>query len=410
MQSKSIAIIATLDTRGKAAAYIRDRIRERGHNTIVVDVCTVLKEPPFKPDVTHEEIAKAIGKDIKEIAGMEEAEAISVMAEGGSNIIQRLLSGGKLDGIVGLGGSMGTSLCLKVMRELPFNIPKLMVSTITYTALVTPESVAMDQVMMQSVTHSCGVDRVTRMVLRRAAGVISGMVETQREEKDEKPLVAITTLGASVFSHVDYCSDMLVERGYDPAVFHSIGMKTCETLIRQGHIDGILDFTMFEIANDVCGGVIKGGDEKLTAAGAMGIPQVVAPGAISWFQWNGAIDTLPAKYKNREVRWHNPLTAQVPVSQEEKVEIAEIMAERLNKAKGPVVLLIPLRSFSRLDEEGTPMYDPEGRRRFVEVIRKKINLGAVRLVELDMTINDPAFSEKAVMSLDEMMKGVFKQN
>lgn len=409
MQSKNIVIIATLDTRGKAAEYFRDRIKERGHNPIVIDVCTVLKNPPFKPDITHEKVAEAIGKSIKEIASMEEAEAISVMAEGTSNIVQGLLSSGKLDGIVGLGGSMGTSLGLKVMKELPVNIPKLMMSTITFTALVTPESVAMDQIMMQTITHSCGVDRITRMVLERAAGAICGMVEAHEEEKAEKPVIAITTLGASVFSHADYCTQMLIEKGYDPAVFHSIGMNTYERLIRQGYIAGILDFSMFELTNYVCGGVIKGAEEKLTAASEEGIPQVVAPGAISWFQWTGAIDTLPAKYKNRKVRWHNPLTAQVPVSKEEKVKIAKLMADRLNKAKGPTALLIPLRSFSRLDEKGTPMYDPEGRRRFIEVLRETINADVVKLIELDVSINDPAFSERAVTLLDQMMKEAAKR-
>ncbi|MBW1667573.1 MAG: Tm-1-like ATP-binding domain-containing protein [Deltaproteobacteria bacterium] len=404
MQSKEIAIIATLDTRGKAAEYLRDRIRERGHNPIVVDVCTALKNPPFEPDITHQKVAEAISKSIEEIASMEEAEAISVMAEGTSSIVRELYSSGKLDGIVGLGGSMGTSLGLKVMKDLPVNIPKLMLSTITFTALVTPESVAMDQIMMQTITHSCGVDRITRMVLDRAAGAICGMAEAQGEEKAEKPVVAITTLGASVFSHADYCTQMLLDKGYDPAVFHTIGMNTYERLITQGYIAGILDFSMFELTNYVCGGVIKGAEAKLTAACEKGIPQVVAPGAISWFQWTGTIDTLPAKYKNRKVRWHNPLTAQVSVSKEEKVEIARRMAERLNKAKGPAALLIPLRSFSRLDEEGTPMYDPEGRREFIEVLRESINPDVVKLIELDMSINDPVFSEKAVMLLDEMMR------
>ena len=136
---------------------------------------------------------------------------------------------------------------------------------------------------------------------------------------------------------------------------------------------------------------------------------MVAPGAISWFQWTGAIDTLPTKYKNRKVRWHNPLTAQVPVSKEEKVKIAKLMADRLNKAKGPTALLIPLRSFSKLDEKGTPMYDPEGRRRFIEVLRGTINPDVVKLIELDVSINDPAFSERAVTLLDQMMKEAAKR-
>jgi len=409
MQSKNIAIIATLDTRGKAAEYLRDRIKERGHKPVVVDVCTSLKEPPFVPDITHETVAKAIGKDFKDIAAMEEAEAISVMADAALTVVKEMLARRELGGIVGLGGSMGTSLGLKVMKGLPFNIPKLMVSTITNTALVVPEALAMDQIMVPAITHTCGVDKVTKAIMRRVAGAIVGMAEAEVEDEDKKPVIAITTLGASVFSHADYCTKLLLEKGYDPAVFHSIGMKTCETLIRQGYIAGILDITMFELSNYVCGGVLKGGDEKLTAASEEGIPQVVAPGAISWFQWTGAIDTLPTKYKNRKVRWHNPLTAQVPVSKEEKVKIAKLMADRLNKAKGPTALLIPLRSFSRLDEEGTPMYDPEGRRKFIEVLRETINPDVVKLIELDVSINDPVFSERAVTLLDQMMKEAAKR-
>jgi len=264
---------------------------------------------------------------------------------------------------------------------------------------------------MQTITHACFLDEVTEMVLERAAGSICGMVEakkTKKEKKVRKPIVGITTLGASVFTYADYCTELLREKGYDPVLFHTIGINACDQLIREGYISGVLDFSIFELANYVGGGVLKS-EGKLKAAAEKGIPQVVAPGAVSWFQWTGAVDTIPARYKGQKIRWHNPLTSAIELLKDEKIEVAKLMAERLNKAKGPAALLIPLKGFSKMEQEGGPHYDPESQERFIEFLKKNLNPDVVKLIELDAHINDPAFSERAVALLDEMMKEAAKR-
>ncbi len=401
-KNKHIVVIATLDTKSEEAKYLKDLISERGHNPLVING-GIFGHSTFTPDINHGEVAEAAGRTIKEIQSFKgEGEAISAMALGVANIMQNLLSEGKVDGIIAIGGSMGTSLGLKVMQQLPISIPKIMLSSIAFTPMITPESVSIDQVMMQSVGDLWGLNRITKMALQRAAGAICGMVEEQKkEDAGEKPVIAITTLG--VHNYADYCKPLLLGKGYEPVVFHSVGTNACEKLIRQGYINGLLDLSIHELVNFVCSGSIKGGEEKITAACEQGIPQVIAPGALDFFTWAGTRETLLQNFRHRNVHMHNPLVYLVQTTPEEKKEIARLLLERVNKTNGPTVFLVPLQGFSRLDREGMPFYDPAAGKEFAGVLKQGSTNRLVEAVEIDAHINDAVFAEKAAELLLEKM-------
>jgi uncharacterized protein (UPF0261 family) len=278
-----------------------------------------------------------------------------------------------------------------------------MLSSIAFTPMITPGSVSIDQVMMQTIGDLWGLNRITKMVLQRAAGAICGMAEEQIEEgKEEKGIIAITTLG--VHSYVDYCKPLIIEKGYEPVVFHAVGTNACEKLVRNGYFDGLLDLSIYELVNYVCGGAISGGEEKIKAACEKGIPQVIAPGALDFFTWTGTMDSLPSKYQKRNIHMHNPLVLLIQTSSKEKKEIAKLIVERVNKTKGPTVILIPLKGFSSLDTEGKPFFDPEAGKKFAGVLHKGITNSLVEIMELNVHINDPLFAQRAAELLLNKMK------
>jgi uncharacterized protein (UPF0261 family) len=284
------------------------------------------------------------------------------------------------------------------MRDLPLNIPKLTLSTVAFVAeLITSEVVSIDQAMIQSVADLWGLNRITRMALQRAAGAICGMVEEQEEKKGEqKRLVAISALG--VHTYVDQCKSLLIEKGYEPVVFHSVGTGALEKLIRQGYISGALDLACYELINHVAGGPVKGGEEKFTAACEEGIPQVIAPGALDFFPWPTS-DPLPDKFKNRTMSLH-ALVNLVKTTPQEQEKTAEALAEKINKTSAPAVVLVPLKGFSKLDRsKEMPFYDPEAGLRFAGVLKGRVSSPLVEIEEIEAHINDPVFAERATALL-----------
>ena len=402
-EQKRIVLVVTLDTKSAEAAYLKELINKRGHHTLVIDA-GILGNPAFKPEISNEEVAQAAGSSIQEIKGLKsEGDAIACMVQGVSTILQNLCLNEKIDGIIAIGGTMGTSLGLGTMQPLPLNIPKLMLSSIAFTSMVHPESVSIDQTMMQTVSDLWGLNCITKMALQRAAGAICGMVEEQEKWGiKDKQIIAITTLG--VHHYADRCRTLLEKEGFEPVVFHAMGTNACEKLIRQRYIYGLLDLSIYELVNYVCGGAIGGGEEKITAACETGIPQVIAPGGLDFFTWAGNRDTLPPHLQKRRNHMHNPLVCLVQSTAEEKEEIARLLAKRLNQTKGAAVVLVPLRGFSSLDLAGMPFYTPGAPKIFAEILKKELKNRLVKVIEFDTHINDAAFAEKATALLLEKIR------
>jgi uncharacterized protein (UPF0261 family) len=404
-KGKNIIIIGTMDTKAEEALYLKELIKRRGHNALVMDL-GIGGKVPFEPDFPREKVALATGRSLGEIrtsAGPQGySDVLFAMAKGATKIIGDMAAEGKVDGLLSIGGSLGTGQALATMRDLPLDFPKIVLSTIAFVAeAITSDMVSMDQVMMQSVADLWGINRITKMDLQRAAGAICGMAEMQEEEVEEKPLVGITCLG--VHHYVDRCRVLLEEKGYEPVVFHSVGSCTLEKLITQGYFSGVLDLCAYELVNYVCGGVVKGGEIKFTVAGEKGIPQVIGPGALDFFPVF-ASEPLSAEHQKRPHLQH-ALVHLVKTTPEEREKIATLLAEKVNKAKGPTAVLVPLEGFSRLDQgKEAPFYEPEAGRRFADILKQRVSNPLVKTEVVEAHINDPAFAERATALLFGMYK------
>jgi uncharacterized protein (UPF0261 family) len=402
--TKTIVIVGTLDTKSEEVKYIEELIAKRGHRTIIIDT-GVLGEAPFVPDITRDQVAEAANTSLKEVIALgEEGKAMAVMAEGTAKVAQGLYSSGDLDGIIALGGSMGTSLAMPLMNALPLLTPKLLVSTVAFSRMIPSDVVSKDLTIMPTVVDIWGLNRITKRVLQSAAGAIAGMVEEQeKEEVAQKPLIGVTTLGTSGMEYVLWAKPLLEQKGYEVAVFHTngIGGKTFEEFVEQGLLAGALDLSLAELGNYLCGG--HPAVDRLEAIGKRALPQVVAPGAVNWFSWFGSLETIPAEYRHRKKYMHNPLVMELKTSKEEMAAIGEVIARKLNRALGPTVLLIPTRGFSSRDEPGAPFYDPQAGRALIRALKKNIE-PKIEVIELDMHLNDPAFAQEAVAILDGMVR------
>ena len=403
--SKRIAIIGTLDTKGEEIRYIKQRIEEQGHQAIVIDV-GVLGEVPFEPTITRYQVAEASGVGLDKIAAFaEESEAMNAMAEGASKVVEELYSSDKLDGAVAIGGSMGTALGLTVMKVLPIGVPKLILSTIAFTPLITSEVVSGDLMMLHWVAGFWGINDISRRVLDVAAGAISGSAKLYSRQKiNEKPIVGITSLGMVACKYLYWLKPALEQKGYEVAVFYvsGTGGRVFEQAIAEGSICAALDLATIELGDQVCGGICSAGAHRLEAAGKKGIPQIIAPGCIDWFRWETP-KPLPRKFANRTKRVHNPLVSVINTLPKEKATIAKLIADKLNQATGPAAVVVPMGGFSELDKPGGFSYDPRGREAFRRVLKANLK-PEVKMVELDANINDPSFADSVMSLLDEMMQ------
>jgi uncharacterized protein (UPF0261 family) len=402
--AKSIAIVGTLDTKGEEIRYIKERIESRGYKAVVIDG-GILGKPLFPPDFSREQVAEAAGTSLNEVIALgDENRGITVMERGAAKIAQDLCSAGKLHGMIALGGTMGTWLGLGVMRTLPLSVPKLMLSTVAFTHFITAEMVGKGQMMAECVAGLWGLNVISKAVLDTAVGAIAGMVETAREIISEKPIIGITTMGSVSFSYMPQIKPRLEERGYEVAAFHTSGLGglTLERLIEEGLIAAALDLCLFDLGCQVTGSTYGVGSNRLEAAAKKGIPLIAAPGGTDFVAWPAPPEALPAQFRNRTLRRHNPNTTGVMLSKEERAEIGRLMAQKLNRATGPAAVVLPLLGVSRHDAPGGESYDPEGREALTESLKQHI-APKVEVVEVEANINDPAFSQAVMALFDKMM-------
>jgi uncharacterized protein (UPF0261 family) len=410
----NIVLVCALDTKGEEARLVRDYIAARGHQPVVVDT-GVIGEPQFQPDVSAAEVASAGGTSLDALRQKaDRGEAIAAMATGAAAVAERLSKEGRLDGIVGLGGSAGTAVASSAMRALPVGVPKVLVSTVA-SGNVAPYVGTKDIALMYSVVDVAGLNRLSRAVLTNAAGAICGAVEAAAQlasqpAGEEKPLLAASMFGNTT-QLVDAARAIFEDRGYEVLVFHATGSggQTMEGLIRDGFIQGAYDVTTTEWADQLCGGVFDAGPTRLDAAGERGIPQVIAPGCLDMVNF-GAEDTVPARYKSDAARkfyvW-NPQVTLMRTTVEENARLGKILAEKANAARGPVRIFLPLRGVSILDsvtDEGPqPFWWPEADRALFDAIKANIRRD-IPVDELDVNVNDPAFAQATTSALLEMLK------
>lgn len=389
---KAVLLIGTLDTKGQEFEFVKNEFKKRGVNTIVVDVGT-RGEPFFDPDITREEVTKAVGSDFKTLTGYNRRKAVDIMIKGVSVLAGRLYSEDKIAGIMGMGGSAGSLIASAAMKAVPFGIPKIIVSSAA-SGDVSYYVGEKDICMMYSITDICGINRISRKVFTNAVAALTGMVKNGQVEGNLKDnsLIAATMMGVTT-PCVTKAKENLEKNGVELAVFHAIGSggRAMETLIKEGLIDAVLDVTLVEIMNNLLGGVCDAGSTRLEAAGEKGIPQVISSGGIDFINFYG--NYIPEKYKNRKFYKHDKVVTLMRTSKEENIEAAIIIANKLNKAKGPTAFFVPLRGFSSVDAEGKAFYDPEADNAFVKSLEKHLN-SKIELIKCNNHINDPEFALK----------------
>ena len=392
-----------MDTKGAEFAFVRDAIRQTGLNVVSVDF-GVLGEPAFVPDIARAEVASSGGGDLDQLrSGRHKDEAMATMAAGLTAVIRRLYANGRLDGILGMGGSGGTSIATSAMRALPVGVPKLMVSTVG-GGDVAPYAGTKDITFMPSVLDVAGFNRISRRIYRNAAAAIAGMVAAARpDESDGKPLIGASMFGNTTAA-VDRARARLEQAGVEVLVFHATGTggRTMEDLVRNGQLQGLLDLTTTELADEVCGGVMSAGPDRGAAGPAAGIPVVFAPGCVDMANF-GAPETVPARYASRRLYKWNPNVTLLRTNVAENTRIGEMLATAANAAKGPIAILWPLRGFSMLDSPGSDFWDAEADRACYTALRAQLT-PSVRVIEVDANINDPPFADLAADTLLELVR------
>lgn len=406
----SVLLIGTLDTKGAETAYLRDRLVAAGVKVIVADA-GVLGPPAFEPDVSRQTLFSLAGAKHEAVrAEADRGRAISLAAEGAARLSADLYRKGAISGVLGLGGSAGTTIGAAAMRVLPVGVPKLMISTLA-SGQVQPYVGTRDVMMLHSVVDVAGLNRISRRVLDNAAAAMAGMTlaanlsASGREEAaaaEDRPVIAATMFGVTT-PCVEAARKQLEAAGYEVIVFHATGTggRTMEGLIRDGLVAGVLDVTTTELADELAGGILSAGPDRLTAAALGRVPQVISVGALDMVNF-GPRATVPEKYKDRLFYQHNSNVTLMRTTPSEMDRLGQEIAQKASASAGPTAILLPLRGVSAIDAAGQPFWAPEADQALFQSIRNWV-APVVEVVELDLHVNDPAFAGACVDKLLELM-------
>lgn len=397
----TVVLVGTLDTKGGEYEFLRGRLRAHGVDVLLVDTGSG-GAPLVEPDVTAAEVAAAAGAELASLT--DRGEAVETMARGAEVVVRRLHGEGRLQGILALGGSGGTSIATRAMRALPVGVPKLMVSTMA-SGDTRPYVGEADVAMMYSVVDISGINAISERILANAAAAVAAMAQVEIPRRAEaRPLVGATMFGVTT-PCVTRARERLEELGYEVLVFHATGAggRSMEALARGGFLVGILDVTTTELADELVGGVLSAGPDRLEAAGELGLPQVVSLGALDMVNF-GPLDTVPERFRGRNLYEHNPTVTLMRTTPDECRELGRTIGRKLAAARGPVALYVPLRGVSMIATEGGPFHDAPADEALREGLRETLS-DAVELHELDLDINDPAFAEAMADRLHELVQG-----
>ena len=418
MRQKTIVLVSTLDTKGPEAIFLKGLIQERGHRVILLDTNTG-GEPSIPPDISAKEVAKAVGWNIEEIRKMKDTEkASSIMIQGAIKKVKTLLEKKELDGIISFGGASNTAIATAIMKSLPFGISKVMLSsTAAMPAYAGGYFGTKDITMIHSVVDISGLNPLVEDVLMRAAGAICGMVEMRESPQSltkpsqDKNLIALTEFKFSeeCCFHIRH---LLEEKGFEVIPFHAQGTgdRAMEELIGDGLFQGVMDIVPAGVGEELLGGNRAAGPDRLESAGEKGIPQLITPCGFDMLSCGplGRGDRgdplwVSKGIKNRKLFIPDTFRVQARTNAQELIEIAREVAKKLNRSKGPVVVLIPLRGWSSLDKEGMPLYDPEADQAFLDELRIHLT-EKISLIELDLHLNTREFAEEAVNQFIKLCK------
>ena len=397
---KAIIVLGTMDTKGPELAYLAQQIKLAGMRALLMDV-GVQAASDIPADISASQVAAAIDEDIDTIRSLPRGEAVEKMVSASASTLCRLIESGESHGVIGVGGSGGTTICSAAMRALPYGVPKFMVSTLASGNTRWHVDIA-DIVMIPSLLDIGGLNPMLEMVLNNAARGIVGMVAGhQPYQASGKKVISMTMYGTTT-PGVSRARQVIDEAGFETWVFHAsgVGGRTMEKLMSMGRIDAVLDMTLAEVGAHLVGGLHDAGPHRLEMAGALGLPQVIVPGAADTIVLPPR-DQVPEKFAKRTLNFHNPTMTTMRTTVEENVAIGEFIAAKLNHARGPVVVMLPLGGLSTIDRPEKIFYDPEANSALFDTLKRKLS-PAIAIVEDDHHLDDPLFG----MRVGEQMVGL----
>lgn len=395
-----ILIVGTYDTKDDELRYIAGVITAQGGQALTMDV-SVLGDPRQPTDWTKHDIAAEAETTIPVIIALgDENEAMQAMALGAARLAARLHHEGRFDGVLVLGGSMGTDLALDLCAALPLGVPKYIVSTVSFSPMIPPERLAADIQMILWAGGLYGLNSVCKASLSQAAGAVLGAARAVESPKRDRPLIGMTSFGKTVLRYMVTLKPALEERGYEVAVFHATGMggRAFESLAAEGAFAAVLDFAPQEVANHLFGSALSAGADRMTNAGTKGIPQMVSIGCydlVDFVGWH----PLPDRFRDTPAHAHNRLLTSILQTPQERQETARALCAKLATARGPVTFLLPTQGGNEWDRAGGPLHDAAGLAAFTQQMRHSCPPN-VSLVELDAHINDTAFTDAVLAQFD----------
>ena len=388
--SKGIIVMGTMDTKGPELTYLAQQIASAGCHAILMDVGAQAESDTYA-DISAAQVAAVIDADIEAIRALPRGEAVEKMVAAACVYLQEMIQSGKAHGVIGIGGSGGTTICAAAMRTLPYGVPKFMVSTLASGNTRWHVDIA-DIVMIPSLLDIGGLNPLLEMVLNNAAQGIVGMVKGhQAYQASGKKVISMTMYGTTT-PGVSRARQVVDDAGFETWVFHAsgVGGRTMEKLMSMGRIHAVMDMTLAEVGAHLVGGLHDAGPHRLEMAAQLGLPQVIVPGAADTIVLPPR-EQVPEKFKNRTLNFHNPTMTTMRTTSEENVAIAEFIAEKLNQAKGPVVVMLPLGGLSTIDRPGKIFYDPEANGVLFDTLKRKLS-SAIEVIEDEHHLDDPEFA------------------
>ncbi|MGA0104186.1 MAG: Tm-1-like ATP-binding domain-containing protein [Steroidobacteraceae bacterium] len=410
MSAPRILIVGTVDTKSDEIGFMAEQVVAAGGQALVMDV-GVLAKGRIQPDIANTEVAAAAGVTLQQAMDSgDENSAMALMAQGASTLALQLHRAGRMDGLLVLGGTMGTDLALDVASSLPLGVPKVVLSTVAFSPLLPPERLPPDLMMVLWAGGLYGLNSLCQSALAQAAGAVVGACRVARRPRFERPVVGMTSLGSSCLKYMVKLQPELDKRGFDLAVFHTTGMggRAFESLAAQGQFACVMDFSLQEMVNQMGGSVVSAGPDRLMGAGRKGVPMIVAPGATDLVDYP-AWGEMPSRFVGRPSHDHNRLIASVGIDADMRREFACELARRLRQAQGPVHLVLPLQGIEEWDRPGAPLHDPEGLAAMMDEF-SRCDWGSVQLSRLDAHINDAAFVQQVLAVFDDWLdRGLVKK-
>lgn len=402
LRNVHVIIIATMDTKGAEVSYLRSQIQNLDLTAKIIDV-GINSEPSFHADISREEVSLKSTPDIASILAQDDGKlkAMDAMAQGALSLVKERINSGEVAGVMALGGGVGTWIGMKVMSDLPFGLPKIMISTLPFD--IRSSMGSKDIVIFPSVADILGLNPILRKVLLNAAGAMAGMISSGELPRTSKKVIGITALGVTT-PLVTLCKEILEEKGFEVAAFHGVGVggKIFEEWVQTGTFSGILDVTPHDINNFLFDGISPPYSGRLETAARKKIPQVVAPGGLDFIS-KGPIETLSEKDRQKKHYRHSPMFTHVRVTSDEMADVAQEVAHKLNKGQGSTTVAIPLRGFSCQGHSKGYLADHEADMTFIRVLKEKLNK-KITVIEVDAHINDESFAQAVCSSLFQLLE------